>query len=143
MFRTVFVVSALLCVVGIACSRGPANNTSAATPPGTRPAAAPAPAAPPSQGHCLGDLKITSDVLHPQPDVVVIDWVIDVANSCAEPHDIRATYQAWSADNVLLQSDQQDLSIEASGRARASGLMRMTPEAWARVTRRAGVAEFR
>ncbi len=143
MVRCVFVVSALLCVVGVACSRGTANNTSAATPPGTRPAAAPAPAGPPPQGHCLGDLTITSNVLRPEPEVVVIDWAIDVANSCAEPHDIRATYQAWSADNVLVQSDQRDLSIEANGRATASGLMRMTPEAWARVTHRSGVAQFR
>jgi hypothetical protein len=142
MVRHVFVASALLCVVGVACSRT-TNNTSAAMPPGTLPAAAPAPAAPRPQGHCLGDLKVTSNVLRPEPDVVVIDWAIDVANSCAEPHDIRATYQAWSADHVLVQSDQQDLSIEANGRATASGLMRMTPEAWARVTSRSGIAQFR
>ena len=137
------IASVLLCVIGVACSRGTADNTSTARPPATRPAAASAPAGPPPQGHCLGDLKITSNVLRPEPDVVVIDWAIDVANSCAEPHDIRATYQAWSADNALVQSDQQDLSIEANGRATASGLMRMTPEAWARVTRRSGVAQFR
>ena len=143
MVRHVFVALALLCVVGGACSRGTANNTSAAMPQGTRQAAAPAPAGPAPQGHCLGDVKITSNVLRPEPYVVVIDWSIDVANSCAEPHDIRATYQAWSADNVLVQSDQQDLSIEANSRATASGLMRMSPEDWARVTRRSGVAQFR
>lgn len=111
-------------------------------PAGTRPAAAPASASPPG-GHCLGDAKVNSTVSRPEPYLVVIDWSIDVANFCGEPHDIRATYQAWGADNVLVQSDQQDLSIAANSRATASGLMRMTPEAWARVTRRSGVAQFR
>src|SRR3954464_14824547 len=123
MVRHALVVSTLLCVGGVACSRGAANTTSATT---ARPPAA-APAAPPPQGHCLGDAQVTSNVLPAGPAVVVIDWAIDVANSCAEPHDIRATYQAWSADNQLVQSDQQDLTIEGNARARASGLMRMSP----------------
>jgi hypothetical protein len=143
MVRHLFVASALMCAVGVACSRGAANNTSAATPAGALPAATPAPAAPPPQGHCLGDAKVTSNVVRPVPDLVVIEWTIDVANSCAEPHDIRATYQAWGADGVLVQSDTSDLSIEANSRATASGLMRMTPEIFARVTRRSGVAQFR
>jgi len=143
MVRHVFVASALLCAAGVACSRGTPNDTPAAMPPGATPAAAPAPSGPPPQGHCLGDLKVSSTVVPTGPHVVVIDWAIDVANSCAEPHDIRATYQAWSADNVLVQSDEKDLSIEANSRARASGLLRMTPEDYARVTRRSGVAKFR
>jgi hypothetical protein len=142
MIRHVFVASALLCVAAVACSRGTPNNTSAAIP--VRPAAAPAPApAVATQHHCLGDVKITSAVLPTAPDIVVIDWSLDVANSCPEPHDIRATYQAWGAGDVLLQSDQQDLTIEANARATATGLLRMTPQDYARVTRRTGVAQFR
>jgi len=142
MVRQIFVASALLCVVGVGCSRGTANTTSAATPPNSRPAA-PGAAPTPPRGHCLGDLKTTSSVSYPEPYLVVIDWSIDVANYCPAPHDIRATYQAWGANDVLVQSDQQDLSIEANSRATASGLMRMSPEDWARVTRRSGVAQFR
>ena len=142
MARHVFVASVLLCLVGVGCSGGTSNNTAAAVAPATRPAAAPAPAGPPG-GHCLGDLKITSDVLRTSTDIVVIDWSMDVANFCAQPHDIRMTYQAFSADNQLVQSDQQDLTIEANSRATGSGLMRMTPEAFARVTRRTGFAQFR
>jgi hypothetical protein len=125
MVRHLFVASAVLCVVGVACARGAA------------------PASPPPQGHCLGDLKISSNVSRPEPDVVVIDWALDVANSCGEPHAIRAIYQAWGADNVLVQSDQQDLSIEAHARATATGKMRMTADSWARVTHRSGIAQFR
>jgi hypothetical protein len=54
-----------------------------------------------------------------------------------------SAHQAWSADNVLVQSDLQDLSIAANGRATAASLMRTTPEAWARLTRRSGIAQFR
>ena len=143
MVRLVLIASALFCLVGVACSRGTANDSPAAAPPAPPPAAAPAPAPPPPQGHCLGDAKVSSKVSRPVPDVVVIEWTIDVANSCAEPHDIRATYQAWDAGGVLVQSDEADLSIDANNRVTASGLMRMTPEAFARVTRRSGVARFR
>jgi hypothetical protein len=136
MVRHLSAASAVLCMAGVSCSRDAAVNTPATPPAISRPAAAP------PQGHCLGDLQISSNVLR-AGDVVVIDWAIDVANSCGEPHEIRATYQAWGADNVLVQSDQQDLSIDANARARASGLMRMTSDNYARVTRRSGVAQFR
>jgi len=137
MVRHLSLVSAVLCMAGVACSRDATVSRPAAPPAVSRPAAA----APP-QGHCLGDAQVSSNVVR-AGDIFVIDWAIDVANSCGEPHEIRATYQAWDADNVLVQSDQQDLSIEANARARASGLMRMTADNYARVTRRSGVAQFR
>jgi hypothetical protein len=137
MVRHVFIASALLCAVGLTCSCGGTNSTSAV------PIAATVPAAPPHQGHCLNDAQVSSNVTQPEPDLIVLDWSIDVANSCAAPHDIRATYQAWGANNELVQSDSQDLSIEANSRARASGLMRLTSAEWARVTHRSGFAQFR
>jgi hypothetical protein len=137
MVRYVFIASTLLCVVGLACSRGGTNSTSAV------PIAAPVPTTPPHQGHCLNDAQVSSNVTQPEPDLVVIDWSINVANSCPAPHDIRATYQAWGANNELVQSDSQDLSIEASSRATASGLMRLTAAEWERVTHRSGFAQFR
>jgi hypothetical protein len=123
-----------------------AEGTPASTPtaePKRVAAAVPAPEGPPPQGHCLGDNKTSSKISRPEPGVVVIAWVVDVANYCAQPHDIRATYQVWGAGDVLLQSDQQDLSIAAKARATASGKMRLTADTWARVARRSSVAQFR
>jgi hypothetical protein len=126
MLRPVLVTSAVLCAVAI--SFAGVVRAQPGQPP---------------QGHCLGDSKTSSTVSRPETGVVVIAWVIDVANFCAEPHAIRATYMAWGADNVLLQSDQQDLSIAAKARATATGRMRLSAETWARVTHRSGVAQFR
>jgi hypothetical protein len=123
----------------------PTPVPAASTAPLPAPPAAPRPAPPgPSpNGHCLGDAKVDSRVTRDEHGMVTVDWTIDVANYCAEPHDIQAVYQAFGADDALLQSDRQELSIDAKMRATASGRMLVPDVIWDRVTHRSGFARFR
>jgi hypothetical protein len=52
-------------------------------------------------------------------------------------------YQARGDDEVLLQSNHQDLTIDAKMRATGSGRMLVPAALWERVARRSGLAQFR